>query len=262
VLVKQTGPGAVTGVKLAPSKLYLVAGKSARLEAAVYPYDALLQTLTFKSSNTAVAKVDGSGRVTAKKAAGKSATITVRSLDGKFSATCKVYVVSKAAALKKIKVPSSSTTGVGVGQKIQIKPTYSPAKATGVVPQFMIDNWAVAEIDSAGVITGKAPGKATVTVWSGSRANTFVVTVGAVAPTAIAINKTKATVSRGKQIELWVTSWVPVASDPKTVIWKTSNKKIATVDGDGLVTAKKKGKVTITAVTWNGKKVKCVVTVK
>jgi len=249
-------------VRMLPTTLYLVAGKSATLEIAVHPYGALLQEVTFKSANTAVAKVDGGGRVTAKKAAGKSTTITVRSVDGKFSAKCKVYVVAKAAALKSIKVPSSLTTGVGVGQKIQIKPGSSPAKATGVVPQFMIDNWAVAEIDAAGVITGKSPGKATVTVWSGSRANTFVVTVGAVAPTAIAINKTKATVSRGKQVELWVTSWVPVNSDPKTVIWKTSNSKIATVDGDGLVTAKKKGKVTISAVTWNGKKVTCVVTVK
>jgi len=249
-------------VRMLPTTLYLVAGKSATLEIAVHPYDAVLQTVTFKSANTAVAKVDGGGRVTAKKAAGKSTTITVRSLDGKYSAKCKVYVVSKAVKLKSIKVPSSLTTGVGVGQKIQIKPGYSPAKATGMVPDFTIDNWAVAEMDAAGVITGKSPGKATVTVYAGGKAKSFVVTVGAVAPTAITLNRSKATLTRGKQLELWVTSWTPAASNPQTVIWKTSNKKIATVDGDGLVTAKKKGKVTITAVTWNGKKVKCVVTVK
>lgn len=45
------------------------------------------------------------------------------------------------------------------------------------------------------------------------------------------------------------------------VKWKSSNKKVATVNSYGQVTGKKKGKATITA-TVNGKKLKCAVTVK
>ena len=263
VQVMHTGPLAATGVRTLP-KLYLVAGKSASLPGAVQPYNAVLKDVTWKSAKTSVVTVDASGVVTAgKKAAGKSTTVTVTSVDGKFAAKCKVIVVKKSAGVKSFKVPSSSTTGVGVGQTLRVKPaSLKPVKATGVVPEFASDNAAVAVVDAAGVITGRSPGKATITVTAGGVAKSFVVTVGAVAPTKIKLNKTKATVARGKSVTLRVTAWTPVASDPQTVIWKTSNKKVATVDADGVVTAKKKGKVTITAVTWNGKKVKCVVTVK
>ena len=47
----------------------------------------------------------------------------------------------------------------------------------------------------------------------------------------------------------------------KVKSWKTSNKAVATVSG-GKVTAKKKGKATITATLSNGKKCTCAVTVK
>lgn len=46
-----------------------------------------------------------------------------------------------------------------------------------------------------------------------------------------------------------------------TIKWKSSNKKIASVDRDGSVKAKKKGKVTITARARN-KEYKCKVTVQ
>lgn len=45
------------------------------------------------------------------------------------------------------------------------------------------------------------------------------------------------------------------------LIWSSSNKKIATVDSKGNVTAKKVGKATITCKLKNGKKYKCSVTV-
>lgn len=44
--------------------------------------------------------------------------------------------------------------------------------------------------------------------------------------------------------------------------WKSSNKKIATVDKKGKVTALKKGKVVITVKTDNGRKAICKITVK
>ena len=44
--------------------------------------------------------------------------------------------------------------------------------------------------------------------------------------------------------------------------WTSSNKKVATVNKNGKVTAKKKGTATITVKTANGKKYSCKVTVK
>ena len=48
----------------------------------------------------------------------------------------------------------------------------------------------------------------------------------------------------------------------KVKSWKSSNKAVATVTSSGKVTAKKKGKATITATLSNGKKCTCAVTVK
>ena len=263
VIVMQMGPGAVSGVK-SVAKLYLVAGKSKVLPSEVYPYDALLQDVTWKSANTSVATVDANGKVTAKaKAAGKSTTITVMTVDGKFTASCKVYVVKKSAAVKSFKVPASNATGLVVGKTMQVKPTsLKPAKATGVVAVYASSDESVAVVDTMGVITGVSAGKATITVKAGAKTKKFVFTVGTVAPTKITLNKKTASVKKGKKLALEVVAWTPAEADPQTVIWKTSNKKIATVNSEGVVTGKKKGKVTITAVTWNGKTVKCVVTVK
>lgn len=47
----------------------------------------------------------------------------------------------------------------------------------------------------------------------------------------------------------------PTAANSK-VVWKSSNKKIATVNKSGKVTAKKAGKVTITATAKDGSKKK------
>ena len=263
VIVMQMGPGAVTGVKAPVAKMYLVAGKSKVLPAVVYPYDALLKDVTWKSANTSVAKVNAAGKVTAgAKAGGKSTTITATSVDGKFVAKTTVYVVKKAVKLKSVKVPASGTTGVVVGGTMSVKASWSPAKATGVVPVFASSDVGVAVVDAAGVVTGLSAGKATISVKAGGKTKKFVLTVGLVAPTKITLNAAKATVARGKKVALEVVEWTPSDADPQTVVWKTSNKKIATVNSEGVVTGKKKGKVTISAVTWNGKSVKCVVTVK
>jgi len=78
---------------------------------------------------------------------------------------------------------------------------------------------------------------------------------------SVKLNKKKATLTVNKKISLKATV-KPSDTTDKTITWKTSNKKVATVDKNGKVTAKKKGTCVITAVTSNGKKAKCKITVK
>ena len=72
---------------------------------------------------------------------------------------------------------------------------------------------------------------------------------------AAAISKTKATLYNGKTLKLKVTGTA------KAVKWSSSNARVAKVDKNGLVTAKKVGKATITAQVGT-QKLNCVVTVK
>ena len=81
--------------------------------------------------------------------------------------------------------------------------------------------------------------------------------------TKVKLNKTKANLNVGKSLTLKATV-TPKKASSKAVVWKSSNKKVATVTGKGVVKAKKAGtvKITATAKDGSGKKATCKVTVK
>ena len=79
------------------------------------------------------------------------------------------------------------------------------------------------------------------------------------AVTKIKLNKSKATLKKGKKLTLKAT--VTPAGAGATLAWKSSNKKVAKVSSTGKVTAVKKGKCTITC-SAGGKKATCKITVK
>lgn len=86
------GTISVTGVTVSPTTATITAGNTQVLTATVLPTDATDKTLTWSSNNTAVATVDAAGVVTA--VAADTATITVTTNDGGFTATCAVTVVA------------------------------------------------------------------------------------------------------------------------------------------------------------------------
>ena len=93
VKAKQPAVTPVTGVTLDRSTLELTEGESASLTAAVTPAEADDKRVAWSSSDETVAKVDGSGRVTAVKAG--TVTITVTTIDGSFTAACTVTVKAR-----------------------------------------------------------------------------------------------------------------------------------------------------------------------
>lgn len=84
--------------------------------------------------------------------------------------------------------------------------------------------------------------------------------------TGISLNTDKLALTRnGTDVKKKLTATVtPDETTNKNVKWASSNKKIATVDSNGYVTAKGKGTVRITATTTDGSKLSatCTVTVK
>ena len=81
-----------------------------------------------------------------------------------------------------------------------------------------------------------------------------------VVPTSVALNKTTLTLDTGKTSNLRATVYPSNAANKKCT-WSSSNTSVATVDGNGKVTAKASGTATITVKTSNGKTATCKVTV-
>ena len=145
---------------------------------------------------------------------------------------------------------TAKVSQVYVGKKATIKVTKT--KVTGKVT-FKSSNKKVATVNSKGVITGKKAGKAVITVKVGKYTKKLTVKVK---KPSFKLVKSSAKLKKGKKTTIKVKA-APVSK----VTYKTSNKKVATVNSKGVVTAKKKGKVTIT-VKSGKKTVKIKVTVK
>ncbi len=82
----------VISVSLDQNNLNLFKGNTSTLIATINPQDATNLTLTWESSNKAVADVDATGKVTAYEVG--EATITVKTADGNKTATCLVKVAA------------------------------------------------------------------------------------------------------------------------------------------------------------------------
>jgi len=85
-----TQPVPVTGLTMSPTTATIATGATKQLAAIVAPSNATINTVTWTSSNTAIATVSSSGLVTAV-AAGED-IVTATSTDGSFTATCAVTV--------------------------------------------------------------------------------------------------------------------------------------------------------------------------
>lgn len=81
----------VSGISLSHSGKYLLVRNEFTITPTVYPTNASNKQITWTSSDTSIATVTSAGRVVAKEKKG-STTITAKTVDGGFTATCLIYV--------------------------------------------------------------------------------------------------------------------------------------------------------------------------
>lgn len=188
----------VTGVILDKKELKLEKGQTETLTATVNPGDATDKSVTWSSSNTAVATVDQSGKVTA--VANGEATITVTTKDGGKTATCKVTVINAVVPVTDLSV--RETLELTVGQTETLEATITPSNATNTNVTWESLNPDVATVDNNGKVVAESAGDATITVTTadGNHTATCTVTVKGADKTALdaaiaeasTINPTKA----------------------------------------------------------------------
>ena len=211
-------------------------GKTVTLKAAS---NDTAKTVTYTTSNKAVATVSSTGVVKGVKAG--TAVITANC--GNATATCKVTV--KAPSVKFAK----KSAVVYKGKTATVKATLA-----GVSSVTYKSSTKIATVNSkTGTVKGIKAGTVTITATSGKLKATYKLTVKN--PT-FTLTKSSATIAKGK-----TTTIRSKATPVSTVTYTSSNKKVATVTGKGVVKGISKGKATIT-VKCNGITKKFVVTVK
>ena len=154
----------VTGITLAALAIYV--GESKSITATVKPDDATNKELTWKSSDTAVATVDATGKVTGKKTG--SATITATAQDGSgVSGSCTVTVLSP---VKKVTVEPANLT-LGKNKSYTLKATVDVQPGTDTSVTWTSSDTTIATVDATGKVTAKDK-VGTVTITATSKVDT------------------------------------------------------------------------------------------
>ena len=224
-------------VTLDKTSATIYTGKTVTLKAAS---NDTAKTVTYTTSNKAVATVSSTGVVKGVKAG--TAVITANC--GNATATCKVTV--KAPSVKFAK----KSAVVYKGKTATVKATLAGVSSV----TYKSSNTKIATVNSkTGTVKGIKAGTVTITATSGKLKATYKLTVKN--PT-FTLTKSSATIAKGK-----TTTIKSKAAPASKVTYISSNKKVATVTSKGVVKGIRKGKATIT-VKCNGITKKFVVTVK
>jgi len=253
----------VTGIELSESSLELTEGEGVTLSATVSPEDATNKNYTWSSSDPEVATV-ADGAVTALKEG--SATITVTTEDGEFTASCVITVKAKEPEVVKVTGVSLSETSIEIEVEgaASLTATVSPENATNKKLTWSSSNPEIATV-ADGAVTGIKEGSASITVTTEDGEFTASCAVTVKAKT---VKVTGVTLSSGSlSLEVGGSATLSAIVSPdnatnKKVTWSSSNPSVANVS-DGVVTAVAEGSATITVTTEDGEfSASCSVTVE
>ncbi len=237
----------VTGVSLNRESAEVIIGESLTLVATVAPDDADNKAVTWVSADTKVATVNN-GVVTAVGVG--STTITVKTIDGEFTAACILTV--KPIAVTGVEISEASLT-LTVGDTHTLTATVKPDDATDKSVTWSSSAPAVATVVD-GVVTAVAAGEAVITAKTvdGEFTATCAVKVekAPVPVTGVSLDKSVLELSVGGIAALEAIV-APADADNKAVVWSSSNDAVVTV-ADGLVTAVAEGNAVITVRTEDG----------
>ena len=255
----------VTSVSVSPATISenVSVGATKQLSATVLPADATDKTVTWKSSNTAVATVSSTGLVTCK---GKGSCTITATADGK-EGTCNVTYTK--VPVTSVTINPSTWTGEAIidysGRALVAEILPENATDKTVTWESSDPNVAVVEqpegsYTSYTSFTCKGPGTATITATCDGKKGTCTVTFTKVSVQSVTVTPStyieEYQIGDTKQLTASVYPWTATY---KTVTWNSSDEDVATVDDNGLVTFTGIGSATITA-TADGKSGKCEIT--
>ena len=242
-------PVPVSSVTVSPASASVSAGQTVQLTAT--PKDANGNPLSgrvvsWASSNTSAATVNGTGLVSGVAAGSATITATSEGQSGTASITVTVPVASVTV--------SPASASVPAGQTAQLTATPKDVNGnplSGRVVTWASSNTSVATVSSSGLVTGKVAGSAMITATSEGQSGTSAITVVHVPVASVTVSPSSASVPAGSALQLTATP-KDAAGNPlsgRTIAWSSSNTAVATVSSSGLVSGVVAGSATITAMS-------------
>lgn len=236
----------VTSITISNTEMEVRKGTDFWLYATANPTNADNPAITWSSSNTAVATVDSTGKVTTLTAG--TTTITALSVDTGVYATCKLTVLEPVTGIS-LNVTQKS---IYKGNTFIITPFITPVDAENKAVTYSSSDPSIASVSANGVVTGLKGGTCIIlvtTVERGLVASCEVEVYEFVS--SITINGTAGNINIGESRTLTAT----VAPDTATnagVNWNSSNTGVIQVSQSGVVTAVGYGSATVTAMAADG----------
>ena len=264
-----TGVAASTSITLNSKKETIAVGKSVQLKVKAVK-GLKSKAVTWKSSNSKIAKVSSKGKVTGIKPGSTKITATSKS-NKKVKATCKITVTKD--AVQSIKLDKTACVIVkGKSGKIKVmgvEPSTASSKVTWKINKSSIDKVTVK--GNTATIKGKKAGKATLTAiatdGSKKKAKVDIVIVNKKSDIK-KISEIKVSLAE-KEIFVGESTKATAIVSPakvtlKKVFWSSNDEKVAKIDQTGTITPLKAGtvKITASAQDGSGKKTTVILTVK
>jgi len=206
------------------------------------------RAVTWSSGNPAIATVNSAGAVTGV----SSGTVTITATSEGKSGTALVTVVPVPVATVAVS-PLSANVLVGATQPfVAVTKDANNNTLTGRIVTWSTSSAAIATVSTAGVVTGVAPGTATITATSEGKSGTATIFVSQVPVGSITVSPSPATVVGTQTIQLTATvkDQNGVVVTNRTVSWSTNNSSVAAVSPTGLtavVTGNNTGNINVSA---------------
>lgn len=239
----------IIGITVSPNETEVEVGSTVTLTATKKPSIGSTEGLVWSSSNNRVAKVNDDGVVTG--IAQGTVTITIKSSSGLVKTKAKVTVVQSPTGItldkNKVALDMSGT------KTTKLNATIQPSNAnrnTGIT--WNSSNTGVATVDQSGNVTAKANGTTTITATTQNGKSASCTVTVTTAITSLTVSPTSKTLKTGETVQLTATKNPSTATEGIT--WTSSNSSVATINQNGLVTAKGSGTATITVKSSSGNK--------
>ncbi|PSL34513.1 Ig-like domain-containing protein [Chitinophaga ginsengisoli] len=224
--------GPVQSVEIVnPASDTIVKGFSVKLNVKLTPTYPTNPSVTWSSSDTAIAKVDAFGKVSGMHAG--TATITVTSVDGGKTSTRQIVVV-----------PPTISTGITIDSVLygtmntpkQIVATVLPSNTTNKALNWSVADTTIASVDANGMITGLKLGSTTLTIAAADGG--FTKTVQLIVNTIVTAINAGSTATTGSSPTPYqntaIGQYIPEGPSGTDKLWHAgytwSNRNTATMD--------------------------------